>query len=176
MRTSAGTEFKYKDADPHILSAIIQEAAGKTTRDWAQEVLFNKIGISRLEWNIYRDGVTMGGNGIKTTPRELGKIGQLILDDGIRAGEQIVSKDWIDGMTSAKCETHNKDLSFGYLWWKDIVRNVSHMWGRGGQFVFINREKKLIVVITSEQTISGDFEIHAHEGLLIYDMINSITQ
>ncbi|MDR0287706.1 MAG: beta-lactamase family protein [Clostridiales bacterium] len=178
MHAAAGTQYKYKDGDPHIVSAIIQERVGKTTRDWAQEVLFNKIGIRRLEWLNYKDGITMGGYGIKTTPRELGKIGQLILNGGKWGSEQIVSEDWLDAMTSEKVsadETGRPDLAFGYLWWKDTKRNLNCMWGRGGQLVMINKEKNLIVVITSETNTSGDFDLSIYDGVTVYDRINSIT-
>jgi CubicO group peptidase (beta-lactamase class C family) len=171
-----GTHYKYKNSDPHLMSAILQEAAGQTLRDWAQEVLFDKIGIKRLEWLVYKDGITMGGYGIKTTPRELGKIGQLILNEGKWENEQIVSTNWINEMISEKVpatETLNPDLAFGYLWWKDTKCNLSCMWGRGGQLVMINKEKKLIVVITSETNTSGDFDLSLYDALPIYDRINS---
>jgi CubicO group peptidase (beta-lactamase class C family) len=179
MNASQGT-YQYKNSDPHLVSAIIQEATGKTLRDWAKETLFDKMGIRHIEWLVYKDGITMGGYGIKTTPRELGKMGQLILNDGKWGNEQIVSKNWLDEMTSAKVsdtETQNSDLTFGYLWWYDTKRNVKLMWGRGGQLVFINKEKNLIVVITAEtNTGGGDFDLSAYDGFPIYDKINSITQ
>ena len=87
MHSSPGITYRYKNSDPHLLSAIIQEKAGKTTRDWAKEVLFDKIGITRLEWRTYKDGITFGGFGILTTPREMGKIGQLVANDGMWNGE-----------------------------------------------------------------------------------------
>ena len=178
MHATPGTKFNYNDGDPFLISAVLQQATGKTTRDWAQEVLFNKTGITRLEWLVYKDGITMGGYGIKTTPRELGKIGQLILYEGIWNGEQIVSKRWIEEMTSAKVpatETKSTDFAFGYLWWKDTKRNMNCMWGRGGQLVFINKDKDLIVVITSETNTSGDFDFSAYDVLPVYDWINDIT-
>ena len=178
MHSSVGTQFRYKDGDPHIMSAIIQEKTGKTMRDWAWEVLFSKIGVNRLQWITYKDGITMGAFGILTTPRELGKIGQLILNDGMWGTERIVSNTWIHEMTSSRVpanETNIANITFGYMWWKDTVRDVIFTWGHGGQFVFINKDKNLIVVMTSEPRTNDRFEVHAHEGLLIYDRINSIT-
>ena len=164
--------------DPHIVSAIIQAQTGITMRDWAREVLFDKIGISRLEWITYKDGITMGAFGIETTPRELGKIGQLVLNEGLWGSERIVSKAWLDEMTSAQvpaAETQVTDSAFCYLWWKDVARNVSFSWGHGGQYMFINREKDLIVVITSEPRTNGQFVLSVYQGLAIYDRINRIT-
>ena len=176
MRSTPGTQFNYNDGDPHIISAILQKGTGKTTKDWAKEVLFDRIGINRLQWLAYKDGITFGAYGILTTPRELGKIGQLVLNDGMWGAERIVSSSWIDTMTSSKIpasETHNTNIIFGYLWWKDTFRNVMFTWGHGGQFVFINKDKNLIVVMTTENDTDGDLQVSVYEALSIYDRINS---
>ena len=179
MHSSPGTEYIYKNSDPHLLSAIIQEKVGKTTHNWAHEVLFDKIGVTRLEWRTYKDGITFGGFGILTTPREMGKIGQLVLNEGIWAEKQIVTKNWIDEMTSAKVspdETPFTGVAFGYLWWKDIKRNVSFAMGHGGQCILINKDKDLMVVITSERHPSGDYSLSVEEACSIFDMINNIAK
>jgi CubicO group peptidase (beta-lactamase class C family) len=179
MRSAPGTSYRYKNSDPHLLSAIIQEKVGKTTRDWAREVLFDKIGISKLEWRTYKDGITLGGFGILTTPREMGKIGQLVVNDGVWNGEQIVSKNWMDEMTTARIssdETQNTDIAFCYQWWKEMKRNVSFTWGHGGQFVIINKDKNLIVVITSEKHTEGEHNMSVYQALSVYDRINSIAK
>ena len=165
----------FKNSDPHLLSAFIQEKVGKTTRDWAQEVLFNKLEITNLEWRAYKDGVTLGAFGILTTPREMGKIGQLILNDGMWKGEQIVSKNWLDEMTSAKVspnETPFDGVAFGYMWWKDIERNVSFAAGHGGQYILVNKDKNLVVVITSERHTVGEHNLSVYEALSIFDMVS----
>ncbi|MDR1344221.1 MAG: hypothetical protein LBJ39_02595, partial [Tannerellaceae bacterium] len=63
-------------------------------------------------------------------------------------------------------------VDFGYLWWIDNNRDIVYMWGHGGQFVFINKTKALLVVIKSE---TGDAELKLNQGLSIYDWINGIT-
>ena len=179
MCSSVGTEYVYKNSDPHLISAIIQEKVGKTTRDWAKEVLFDKIGITNLEWCTYKDGTTFGAFGILTTPREMGKIGQLIANDGIWAGEQIVTKNWLDEMTSDKVSpdaTSYVDVAFGYLWWKDVKRNVSFAAGHGGQYILVNKDKNLVIVITSERHTSGDHNLLIYSALSIFDRINKITK
>ena len=177
MISTPGTQYKYKNSDPHLISAILQAKTGRTTRDWAKEVLFDKIGITRLQWRTYKDGITFGCWGLHTTPRELGKIGQLVLDDGMWGTERIVSSLWINAMTSSQVpssETHEDNITFGYLWWRDTVHDVPFMWGHGGQFMFINKAKNLIVVITSENDVDDDLNVY--EALSIYDRINSIAR
>jgi CubicO group peptidase (beta-lactamase class C family) len=178
MRSGPGSNFNYNDGDPQIISAIIQTKTGKTMKLWAEEVLFNKIGITNLEWLSYKDGLTMGAFGILTTPRELAKIGQLVMDEGQWNGEQIVSTTWIAEMTQEKVssrETNETNITFGYYWWRDSNRDIEFMRGHGGQYVFINKNKNLMVVITSEPNTQGDFQLSLNQGLSIYDSINSIA-
>ncbi len=44
----------------------------------------------------YKDGTTLGGFGILSTPRDMAKFGQLVLDSGTWKGNQLVSKKWIE--------------------------------------------------------------------------------
>jgi len=179
MHSSPGT-FRYKNSDPHLISGIIQQKVGKTTRDWAKEVLLDKIGITRLEWRTYKDGVTFGGFGILTTPREMGKIGQLVANGGMWNGEQIVSGNWIDEMTTERVfdalTEFSKDLAFCYLWWKDIERGAVFTMGHGGQFIIVNKDINLTIVITSEQHPAFEHGLLPNDAVSIYDRINSITR
>lgn len=59
-----GTFFDYKDCDPQILSAVLEKVTGKPTKDWAEEVLFSKVGMTNWKWTTYKDGRTLGGIGI----------------------------------------------------------------------------------------------------------------
>jgi CubicO group peptidase (beta-lactamase class C family) len=58
----------------------------------------------------------------------LAKLGQLVLDDGVWQGQQIVSAGWIKEMTSR----HNPDgmwfgfaRGYGYLWWLGRSRLIA---------------------------------------------------
>jgi CubicO group peptidase (beta-lactamase class C family) len=177
MRATHGTEYYYNDGDPQIVSAILQEQTGKSMLDWADEVLFDTLEIENLEWFVYKDGITMGAFGILTTPRELAKIGQLVLNDGEWNGEQIVSTAWLDEMTRPKNAEPDfgSNISMGYYWHYETQRNLFMMLGHGGQCVFVNKAKNLIVVITAEPNTQGDFILSPEDGLAIYDRINAIT-
>lgn len=68
-------------------------------------------------------------------------------------GRQIVSKKWVKDMTSVHVNASDvgfDQLSFGYYWWIDTRRNVALMDGKGGQYVFVDRANRLLVVITSD--------------------------
>ena len=152
-----GEIVQYKDCDPQLVSSIIQENCGKSTVEWASEVLFEKLEITNLNWKNYIDGVTLGGFGILTTPRELAKFGQCVLDSGEWKGTTVVTKDWIKQMTTVRIPDIY-GYQFCYLWWKDENRGMTYMSGHGGQYVCIIPAKNLIVVMTAEVNTQGDFQ------------------
>ena len=169
LAETPGEVVSYKDCDPQLVSAIIQQQAGKSTYLWAKEVLFDPLEINYLMWDEYKDGTTLGGFGILTTPRELSKFGQCVLDSGMWNGKTVVSKEWIKEMTTVRIE-ELYDFQFGYLWWKDPGRNMTFMSGHGGQYVCILPAKQLVVVITSEPNTQGDFQF-GKEGFSWIDRI-----
>ncbi len=169
-----GTFFDYKDGDPHLLSAIIQNVTGQKTDEWSNQVFFSKIGFTNYNWVPYKDGITFGGFGIETTPRELAKIALCVADSGRWNGEEIIPSNWVKEMTTIKVETDG-DYDFGFLWWIDAQRNIYFMWGHGGQFAFIVPYKDLVIVMTSIPNTQGDYQIDADEALAVVDEIIAIS-
>lgn len=157
-----GTYFKYKDSDPQILSSIIQKVTGKKMSEWAEEVLFSKIGLKKIEWLTYKDGTTLGSFGINSTPRAMAKIAQLVLNDGKYNEQQIVGKSYIDEMVKPLVEAGDKH--FGYLWWSYPEYKTYFMSGNGRQLFFVFPEKELIVAITSEPNLQGKFNLSTKVG------------
>jgi len=157
LQDSPGVNAQYKDCDPQLVSAIIQSLCGKTTAEWAKEELFDKLEIKNVRWDNYKDGITLGGFGILTTPRELAKFGQCVLDSGEWKKETIVSKEWIKQMTTVQIPDMY-GYQFCYLWWRDKNRGMTFMWGHGGQYVCIIPSKNLVVVMTAEVNTQDDFQ------------------
>ena len=174
MYAEPGTDFHYNDGDPQLVSAIIQSRAGKPTDVWADEVLFSKIEFRNYSWTRYRDGITLGGFGIETTPRELAKFALCVADSGRYKGEQIVDPDWLKQMTS-EIVVASEDFSFGFYWWINPSRSIQLMWGHGGQFAFIVPSQNLVVIMTSLPNTQGDHQIDALTGLEIVDRIINIS-
>ena len=171
MRNTPGTDFNYNDGDPHLLAAILQKAAGKSLNEWADENLFSRIGIYNLNWVRYKDGTTLGGYGIETTPRELAKLALCIADSGNYKGEQLVPKSWIRDMTAVTSPSTFTSYAAGYYWWIDTSRGIHFTWGHGGQFAFIIPSEDLVIVATSIPNTQGDYQVSADEVMPYIDRI-----
>lgn len=169
-----GEKTVYKDCDPQLIASAIQEKVGQKTSEWAKQVLFTPLQIKNLIWDSYKDGTTLGGFGILTTPREMAKFGQLVLDSGQWKGNQLVSKNWIKEMTTVRVN----DLfsyQFCYLWWKDPSRQMTFMSGHGGQYVFIIPSKSLIVVMTAEPNTQGNFQFKEKASEFVDQIVKTIN-
>ena len=147
-----GQEFFYNTGALALVSAIVRKATGRPLDEFAREVLFEPLGITRVEWNRY-NGDTDAGGGLRLRPRDMVKIGQLVLAGGRWNDRQVVSKAWIEASTAPKIK--HTEGSYGYLWWLGRSRlngrevQVIGAFGRGGQYIRIVPELDLVVVLTA---------------------------
>jgi CubicO group peptidase (beta-lactamase class C family) len=93
-------------------------------------------------------------------PRDLAKIGHLILNDGTWHGRRIVSAAWIKQMTTPQLPGWYRlgidgAYSYGYLWWLGHAwiadRNIAWVGGLGygGQRLFVVPSLGLIVAVNA---------------------------
>jgi len=149
----AGQEFFYNTGALTLVSAIIRKAAGRPLDEFARATLFEPLGITGVEWNRIR-GDTDAGGGLRLRPRDMAKIGQLVLAGGRWKDRQIVSKGWIEASTTRKIKATD-DQSYGYLWWlgRSPHNGRQLQWvgalGRGGQSIRIVPELDLVVAVTA---------------------------
>jgi CubicO group peptidase (beta-lactamase class C family) len=148
-----GREFFYNTGALTLLSAIVRKATGGPLDEFAREALFKPLGIDDFEW-VRVKGDTDAGGGLRLRPRDMAKIGQLVLSGGLWNGSQIVSKAWIDASTSPKLDATGQYF-YGYLWWlgRSWLNGREVRWigalGRGGQSIRIVPDLDLVVVVTA---------------------------
>ena len=148
-----GREFFYNTGALTLLSAVIRKATGRTLDEFAQASLFEPLGIARVEWSRVK-GDSDAGGGLRLRPRDMAKIGQLVLAGGRWNDRQIVSKAWIDASTTPRVEATGLYF-YGYLWWlgRSFTKGREVHWiaalGRGGQSIRIVPELDLVVVVTA---------------------------
>lgn len=155
---------------PQILSGILARATGKPVLDFAKEHLFSALDIyvphsvkihSREEhfavmndrntcgWAVDPQGNNTAGWGLFLRPADMAKLGQLTLNQGIWNGRQIVPSAWIRESTKehSRCPQWG-NLGYGYLWW--IIDSDSHAaMGDGGNVIYVNTKKQMVVSIAS---------------------------
>jgi CubicO group peptidase (beta-lactamase class C family) len=147
-----GERFYYRDVDPQLVGYMLQDFVGESEREFAAATLFKALKIRDYYWEAGPDGVSMAAHGLHLLPRDLAKLGLLVLNRGLWNGRRVVSGEWISGSTrrwiDSDVEYQGQPLGYGYYWW--IVPGVGiSMWGHGGQFVLIAPEQNMVLVQTA---------------------------
>jgi CubicO group peptidase (beta-lactamase class C family) len=156
MAHAPGEIFNYSSADTHLLSAIIVNATGRSTLNFAGEYLFDPLGINNRQWISDVQGVNWGGTGLRLTSRDMAAIGLLYLDNGYWNGEYIFSQGWLDEatryhVTFQSSEDTEPTIGYGYQWWlREHAGYEAFMAiGYGGQYLVVFPELDLVVVMTA---------------------------
>ena len=151
-----GQEFFYNTGALTLVSAIVRKATGRPLDEFARTNLFEPLGITNVEWTRVK-GDSDAGGGLRLRPRDMAKIGQLVLAGGRWNDRQVVSKAWIDASMTPRLEatTGSGSFFYGYLWWlgRSLANGREVHWagglGRGGQSIRIVPELDLVVVVTA---------------------------
>ena len=148
MAGPPGDSFEYCNGVSYLLSVIIHNTTKMKTLDFARKYLFNPLGISEIVWEQSPQGIDIGYAGMWLKPHDMAKIGWLYLNNGRWGQKQIVPAPWVEASTRGHIDANPGD-QYGYHWWVKNDGNYSAV-GYKGQFIFVEREKNMVVVFTGE--------------------------
>jgi CubicO group peptidase (beta-lactamase class C family) len=150
-----GTIWNYNTGETFVVGAVLEAATHKPLAEYLTEKLWSRWGMeSDAKWWLESpDGVGWGGGGLAATLRDFGRIGLLVLQDGVVEGRRVVPQGWFEEAGSAK-EIGGKMVDYGYLWWAIPQGDPIHLGSfeaRGifGQHMYVNRKEKLVIVVLS---------------------------
>jgi CubicO group peptidase (beta-lactamase class C family) len=149
--TAPGKSFGYCDGNPHLLSAILGIRTGMDTREFANQELFEPLGIPAVEesdWETDPQGIPNGGYGLSLRPVDLAKLGLLYLQNGKWAGQQILPKTWTADSTTQYIQKP-EGPGYGYLWTVYPEKGRYSALGLGGQQIHVYPSSNLIVIVTA---------------------------
>ncbi|NQU85412.1 MAG: serine hydrolase [Mariniphaga sp.] len=161
MESNPGKKFTYNSGCSILLGGVINFLEHKYAQFYAEEVLFGPLGISEYTWETHKNGAPQCGGGLQLLPRNMAKIGLLVLNNGKWQDKQIIPEEWIYESTIP--HTSESDyFDYGYQWWLRS-KNTKQWWnetettdefdmivalGWGGQRIIIVKELNLVVVTT----------------------------
>ncbi len=179
-----GVRYDYSNMSSFLLSAIIEEATGMDTLDFARQNLFDPLGIEDVHWEWSPQGYAIGFARMWLKPEDMAKFGLLYLQQGQWDGEQVVPADWVktavtphafpknyvevldaNGEKDSELTTLNWRIAnifrpfsdgYGYQWWLDKDGSYSAV-GVGGQYIIVVPEENLLVVVTNASSGLGVF-------------------
>ncbi len=148
-----GTQMKYTSIDTHVLGMVMRGATGRDIPALLSEKIIAPLGVEAAPYYV-TDGVgvafVLGGLNLRT--RDYARFGQMILQDGVWQGEQIVPADWIDTSIRPTANTAPGEIGYGYQWWVPVGATPGQeVTGRGvyGQYLYIDKAARVVIVVTS---------------------------
>jgi CubicO group peptidase (beta-lactamase class C family) len=142
-----GTHFCYDSPGIHLLSAILQETTGMTALEYAQQYLFEPLGIHEVIWPADAQGYTCGWGELHMKPTDAAKLGFLWLHGGVWDGQQIVSNAWVSSSVQAHSRMVGNEYGYGYGWW--VTPFDFYALGREGQYIRVIPAINTVLVVTA---------------------------
>jgi CubicO group peptidase (beta-lactamase class C family) len=171
MGHSSPGSFFYNNSACHINSHIIFKKTEMTPLEFGNNYLFPHLGIENPNWHAGYQNINDGSASLYLNLRDMVKLGQLYLQNGLSGSEQIISSDWVERATNV--QTGTGWGYYGYLWWlpDDLGTSYSAQ-GFGGQVIAVYPEYDLVIGAQSDIFGSGDNNSHSN---LLNDRINIIA-
>ena len=149
-----GAKWTYCGGATALLGRLIARGTGEALPAYCRRVLFDPLGFGPSDWTVGRDGEPRAASGARLLPRDLVKIGQLMLASGSWNGRSIVPSDWVQRVTTPVVPTSNM-RNYGYHWYMGDYTATANAqplhWfggvGWGGQYLFAMPARDLVVVI-----------------------------
>jgi CubicO group peptidase (beta-lactamase class C family) len=171
MAAEPGEQWVYSSGATIVLAALIEELSDYDLMDFADEFLFEPIGVSGAVCIKTQSGYYHGGGGLFMKPRDMARFGYLYLNGGEWDGEQVVPRDWV--LDSTRYQVYlPPSLGYGYLWFLHPFLDLYQAHGRGGQRIAVSPEEDMVVVFTAS---FPDFTYNPCDELLRDYILNSIT-
>ena len=159
-----GGNFHYVSPNTDLLAWLFERASGKRYTDLLSEYLWKPLGAERPAYiTVDRIGGMRAAGGICMTPRDLGRLGLLLAQNGTRGGQQIIPQAWIadlyEGGERAAWENGSfkdffagKAMHYRSKWYVCHDSGpLLHGFGIHGQYLFVDQDKKLSIAWLSSE-------------------------
>lgn len=176
-----GSNFKYSSGNTNILMGVLAKVTGPG--DYAEypwRRLFNPLNITSATWERDQRGTFVGSSYLYMSARDLAKIGELFLTNGMYQGKQIVPAAWLERSKKAapffsspvaQGKVDN-EYAYSHQWWlnkpliqsdgsskrkfPDLPEDTIFALGHWGQMLVVIPSLKLVMVRTgADKTTEG---------------------
>jgi CubicO group peptidase (beta-lactamase class C family) len=154
----AGERWTYCGGATALIGKILENGTKQSLHDYARKVLFDPLGLGETEWRSGRDGEGNFAGGLHMRPRDLARVGQMLLEGSKAREQQIVPAAWLEDSFKPAARINDR-RQYGYHWY---LGNVPYetpegrqraRWfgaaGNGGQRLVVFPDLEVVVVITA---------------------------
>jgi CubicO group peptidase (beta-lactamase class C family) len=156
MVATPGTVFNYAGGSANVLGNAIQRACGMRLDRFADQALFDPLGVRDAWWWIFPSDFVYASGDLALRPRDMLKLGQLHLRDGVWNGIRILPPGWVEIASAAFSPTPEYTASegitgYGWGWWSltdAYGAGAYEAWGWGGQYIIVMPAHDMVVALT----------------------------
>lgn len=154
-----GGAFSYRSGETDVLGWVCERAADQRMPLLLSELLWSKLRPEQdMDAAVDPAGAVMHDGGLCATLRDLGRFGQMLLDDGRVAGEQVVPTWWLGDTYAGGPDSREVFAASPNSDWFDGGMYRNQFWvpypdrrallclGIHGQRVYVEQERRLVVV------------------------------
>jgi CubicO group peptidase (beta-lactamase class C family) len=161
---AAGERFNYSTFDSQVLGWVLEAATGQSLASYAETRLWRRIGAEHdaYYWLTRRRPRTaIGAGSLNATARDLARLGQVMADDGLAAGERVVPADWIRRSRVPRHAVGNLGPSgyphYGYAnhWWV-LDDGAFTAVGVHGQYLYVDPAARVVIAKCSAWPTQDD--------------------
>lgn len=152
-----GAKWEYFTAGVVLLGDILNKNVPGGLEKYADEKLFEPLGITNYQWQYTPQKVANTAGGLQMRSLDSAKYAQLYKNNGVWNGKQLLPEQWVKKTLTKQIEIQGRDNEFyGYLFWNKTVtykgKNYETYYcsGNGGNKFIIFKTLPLVVIITSK--------------------------
>jgi len=139
-----------------IIGEIIERATNSSIYNFAQTVLFSKLGIT-ADWWTDAFGNYMAYCCLDMTTRDFARFGLLYAREGKWNTEQIVPKEWVVKSTAPSVWlSGSATWGYGYQWWADNSGDWFYALGSRDNNIYVHPGLDIVVVRNSSLELIGE--------------------
>ena len=169
-----GTTWQYNQMAIQCLDRVLETATGRPTAQFAQEALFDPLGMSQTLPGLDGAGNMTLAWGLQASARDLARFGLLYRNRGRWNGQEILREDFV---TAATTTANPVNDNYGYLFWlnadgnwyeavtlayhpegkvyPDAPDDVFVASGNLGQMVFVSPSEDLVIIRQGHEAPRG---------------------
>ena len=170
--TTPGETWNYSGGSTEVLAATIKKATGLDVEQFAKENLFKPLGIEHYYWikfdsTIASKNIPAAASGLRLRSRDMLKFGLLYMNNGSWNGKQVLPEAWVNNSLKWQVSRGDSTQGYGYKFWifkekiGDKQLELVTAVGNGDQRIFIDRQNKLLVIITAGNYNKWDIKKNA---------------
>lgn len=161
-----GEAFGYRTINADALGWIISRATGKSVNQLLSDYIWSKLGMEQSAYyQVDAYGVPFAGGGLSAGLRDMGRYGQLILNNGKWRGKQIIPEEAVmDIRKGGSKEAFEKSghpklkgWSYRNMWW--ITENEDGAFaarGVHGQTIYIDPSANMVIVRFASHPVAAN--------------------